>query len=161
MNLNSSSIQGFDKLIKKLESLGVDAENTLYESTKKNTKMVKNEAITLCSVDTEDLRKSIVDEVKRTEEGISGIISTNSDHGPYVEFGTGKVGEDTPASDKYPGPISYKQDKWLGVIPDVGPRYIEGQPAKPFLYPALKNNEDKVIAGIKKDLEETIRKVVK
>ncbi len=33
--------------------------------------------------------------------------------------------------------------------------------AQPYLYPALKNNKDKIVDNIKKDLNETIRRVAK
>lgn len=155
-------IEGLDNLFSKLSKLTTEAKSTLNKTVTKNMKeTVQAEAKLLCPVDIGDLRDSI--EVKTEVEGntIKGIVYTNSDHGSYVEFGTGKVGEDTPVADKYPGDISYKQDKWLGNIPEVGWRYIAGQPAQPFLYPALKNNEDKIIDNIKTDMKEAIKGVIK
>ena len=73
--------------------------------------------------------------------------------------GTGKVGERTNKNTDLN--VSYKQDKWKVNIPDVGVRWIEGQPAQPYLYPALKNNEDKIIDNIKEDLKKAIREVSK
>ena len=81
------------------------------------------------------------------------------EHAPYVEFGTGKVGERTNTNTNVN--VSYKQDKWKVNIPDVGVRWIEGQPAQPFLYPALKNNEDKILKNIKEDVKQAIREVAK
>lgn len=157
-----SNIEGLDSLFKKLENLNVDINRTLEKSVTKSMKeTVQAEAKLLCPVDIGDLRESIEVKTEVGDNSITGIVYTNSDHAAYVEFGTGKVGEDTPVTDKYPGPLSYKQDKWLVNIPDVGPRYIAGQPAQPFLYPALKNNKDKIIAGIKDDLKAAIKGVVK
>ena len=157
-----SNIEGLYSLLKKLESLNVKVNSTLEKSVTKNMKeTVQAEAKLLCSVDIGDLRESIKVKTEVSNDSVTGIVYTNSDHAAYVEFGTGKVGEDTPVTDKYPGPISYKQDKWLAVIPDVGPRYIAGQPAQPFLYPALKNNKDKVVKGIKNDLKAAIKGVIK
>lgn len=161
MSISSINVSGFDSILKKLDSLGVNLEDVTVNSVKKETKMVKGDAQDLVSVDIGDLKKSITDKVEVTDEGVTGTVSTNSDHAAYVEFGTGKTGETTPVEDKYPGALSYKQDKWLVNIPDVGPRWIEGQMAQPYLYPALKNNKDKILDNMKKDLNETIRRVAK
>ncbi len=155
-------IEGMNNLFRKLSKLTTDAKLTLEKTVTKNMKeTVQAEAKLLCPVDTTDLRESI--EVKTEIEGnnIRVIVYTNSDHAPYVEFGTGKTGENTPVADKYPGDIAYKQDKWLVNIPDVGWRYIAGQPAQPYLYPALKNNEHKIIENIKTDLKKAIKGAAK
>lgn len=155
-------IKGMDNLFKKLSALNTDAKATLEKTVTKNMKeTVQAEAKLLCPVDIGDLNDSI--KVKTEIEGsnIKGIVYTNSDHAAYVEFGTGKTGEDTPVADKYPGDLSYKQDKWLVNIPDVGLRYIAGQAAQPYLYPALKNNEEKIIENIKTDLKKVIKGAAK
>ncbi|QLY78042.1 HK97-gp10 family putative phage morphogenesis protein [Clostridium intestinale] len=161
MSISSINVSGFDSILKKLDSLGVSFEDVIVDSVKKETKRVKDDARDLAPVDKEDLKKSITEKVEVTDEGVTGTVSTNSDHAAYVEFGTGKIGETTPVEDKYQGALSYKQDKWLVNIPDVGYRWIEGQMAQPYLYPALKNNKDKIVDNIKKDLNETIRRVAK
>lgn len=155
-----SEIVGIKSLISKLSSL--DLESAVEQTIRKNIKeTVQAQAKELCPVDTGDLRGSIKEEVKVSGSEVAGVVSTNSDHATYIEFGTGKVGENTPVADKYPGDLVYKQDKWKGNIPDVGWRWIAGQPAQPYLYPALKNNEDKIIENICSDLKAEIRKVSK
>ncbi len=153
------SVVGLESLLKKLNELGGNVEETLYASVGKQTMLVQGEAKELCPVDTGDLRNSIKANTKKNKNRIVGTVSTNSDHAPYVEFGTGKVGERTNKNTKID--VSYKQDKWLANIPDVGPRWVEGQPAQPYLYPALKNNEDKILKNIKEDVREAIREVAK
>lgn len=154
-----SNIIGIETLLKRLNSLGGNVEEILYDSIAKQTKLVQGEAKELCPVDTGDLRGSIKANTQKNKNKIVGIVSTNSDHAAYVEFGTGKVGERTNKNTKVN--ISYKQDKWLANIPDIGPRWIEGQPAQPYLYPALKNNEDKILENIKSDVKQAIRGVGK
>ncbi|WP_099335805.1 HK97-gp10 family putative phage morphogenesis protein [Clostridium cadaveris] len=154
------SINGVDSLMKKLTELGGNADKVLETSIAKQTKLVQGEAKDLCPVDTGDLRKSIVTDVKASQTKITGKISTNNEYSNYVEFGTGKKGE-ASSGDKYPGPLSYKQDKWRVNIPDVGVRWIEGQPAQPFLYPALKNNEDLIKKNIKEDIKKEIERLCK
>ena len=152
------NIKGIDSLMKKLTELGGNADKVLETSIAKQTKLVQGEAKDLCPVDTGDLRQSIFTYVKASKGTVIGTVFTNIEHASYVEFGTGKKGE-ASGGDKYPGPLAYKQDKWLANIPDVGLRWIEGQPAQPFLYPALKNNEDIVIQGIKRDFRKAIREI--
>lgn len=155
----NKSIVGLESLLNKLNKLGGNVEETLYNSVAKQTKFVQGEAKELCPVDTGDLRNSIKADTEKNKNEIVGTVSTNSDHAAFVEFGTGKVGERTNTNTKVN--VSYKQDKWLANIPDVGPRWIEGQPAQPYLYPALKNNEDKILENIKSDVKQAIREVVK
>lgn len=157
----SKSVKGLDSLLKKLDKLGGNVDEVLYKSMQQQGELVKGDAKDLCPVDLGDLRQSIKRETKRYKGKIVSKVYTNSDHAAYVEFGTGKKGESTPVSDKYPGPLSYKQDKWKVNIPDVGVRWIEGQSAQPYLYPALKNNEEKVIENIKEDVKKAIREVAK
>lgn len=154
-----SNIIGIETLLKRLNSLGGNVEETLYKSIQKQGELVKGEAKMLCPVDTGDLRKSIYKKTKRAKGKITGVVYTNSDHAAYVEFGTGKVGERTNKNTNVN--VSYKQDKWKANIPDVGVRWTEGQPAQPYLYPALKNNEDKILKNIKEDVKQAIREVAK
>lgn len=156
-----SDIKGLNSLMKKLDSLGGDVEKTLYRSVNEQGLFVQGEAKDLCKVDTGDLKQSIICTTVQANSKVSSVISTNSDHAPYVEFGTGKKGENTPVENKYPGTLAYKHDKWLANIPDVGFRWVEGQPAQPYLYPALKNNRDEVIKNIKENLQEAIREISK
>ena len=153
------SIVGLESLLRKLNKLGGNIDEVLTQSIGQQTKLVQGDAKDLCPVDLGDLRNSIKGNVKKYKGRIVGVVSTNSDHAAYVEFGTGKVGERTNKNTKVS--VSYKQDKWLVNIPDVGPRWIEGQPAQPYLYPALKNNEERIIENIKEDVRKAIREVDK
>lgn len=157
----SKSVVGLDSLLKKLNSLGGNVDEELYRSMQQQGELVKGDAEDLCSVDLGDLRQSIKSKTKKYKGKIVAKVYTNSDHATYVELGTGRKGETTPVQDKYPGELHYKQDKWKVNIPDVGVRWIEGQPAQPYLYPALKNNEEKVIENIKEDVKKAIKEVAK
>lgn len=152
------SINGVDSLMKKLNALGGNANKVLETSIAKQTKLVQGEAKDLCPVDCGDLQQRIYTDVKSHQSKVIGKVFTNVEYAAYVEFGTGKKGE-ASGGDKYPGQLSYKQDKWLVNIPDVGPRWIEGQPAQPFMYPALKNNKELIKKNIASDLEKKIREV--
>lgn len=142
-----SNIDGIDRLLQKLNRLGVNSEKVLKKSMNKNIKMVQGEAKNLCPVDSGQLRNSIKSKTEVTEKGIVATVTTNCEYAAYQEFGTGQKGDSSPTPPKYDGELAYRED-WKGI------------PAQPFLYPALKNNEDKVMESIQEDLKEEIRKVV-
>lgn len=151
------SVQNVDKLLKKLKRMDMDVNDTLMPIMARQAKFVQGEAKDLCPVDQGQLRNSIRTITRKSKYKVTALVHTNTEYAAYVEFGTGKVGETTPVANKYPGPLSYKQTKWKTRIPDVGWRYVAGQPAQPFLYPALKNNESKVRDNIANELKEVIR----
>lgn len=153
------SINGVERLLKKLDKLGGNSEEVLYKSLQKQGELVKGQAKELCPKDTGDLKKSIRKSTKRYKGKIVARVYTNSDHAAYVEFGTGKVGEITNKNNNVN--VAYKQDKWRVNIPNVGYRWIDGQPAQPYLYPALKNKEDEIMKNIKENLQEAIREVAR
>lgn len=153
------SINGVERLLKKLDKLGGNSEEVLYKNLQKQGELVKGQAKELCPKDTGDLKKSIRRSTKRYKGKIVAKVYTNSDHAAYVEFGTGKAGERTNKNNNVN--VAYKQDKWRVNIPNVGYRWIEGQPAQPYLYPALKNKEDEIMKNIKENLKEAIREVAR
>lgn len=81
----------------------------------------------LCPVDTGNLRNSIAHTVDLDERAV--YIGTNSEYGPYVEFGTGKYAE---GGGGRPTPWAYKDAKgnW---------HHTEGNRAQPFIKPAVAN----------------------
>lgn len=93
----------------------------------------------LCPVDTGNLRNSITHQVD--ESGAAAYIGTNSEYAPYVELGTGKY---------YPGgrptPWVYQDEKgdWHWTV---------GNPAKPFIKPAVADHKRKYKSIIKAELK--------
>ncbi|MFR9295875.1 MAG: HK97-gp10 family putative phage morphogenesis protein [Turicibacter sanguinis] len=151
------SVQNVDKLLKKLKRMDMDVNDTLMPIMARQAKFVQGTAKDLCPVDLGQLRNSIRTTTRKSKYKVTALVHTNTEYAAYVEFGTGKVGETTPVANKYPGSLVYKQTKWRARIPDVGWRYVAGQSAQPFLYPALKNNESKVRDNIANDLKQVIR----
>ena len=117
--------------------------------------------------------------METAEEGTIGAVYTNKKYGPYVELGTGPRGEAdhagisplvTPAYSQSPWWIHESQidakiaEKyhWFYIDTPEGRFYqCSGQPAQPFLYPALKNNEERVTRNIANYVAREIRKVCK
>lgn len=155
----TNNIKGLDKLTKKLHALGGNVEETLFKSMQRQCELVKAEAKILCPVDTGDLRQSISRKTKRAKGKVIGIVYTNSKYAAYVEFGTGQKGQRTNTNTDVA--LSYKQDKWRVNIPGVGVRWTDGQPAQPYLYPALKNNNARILENIRNDLKKAIQEVAR
>ena len=125
-------IKNLDSLFAKLNSMDDAAVKAVEKGMKQGIKYTQAEAKLLCPVDTGDLRNSIKSRVEIDGRAVSGIVATNNDHAAYVEFGTGQRGEASPSPPKSDlEGLHYKKD-W------------KGQPAQPFLYPAIHATKDQV-----------------
>ena len=122
-----AEIINLDKLNYKLEIL---ANLDISKALNKACLVVENEAKRLCPVDTGDLRNSITHEV---DDGV-GIVGTNKEYAPYVEYGTGLFAEGGGRQDV---PWNYQDDK--GVWHSTS-----GQKPQPYLRPALEENREKI-----------------
>ncbi|PNK70764.1 hypothetical protein A6J84_000005 [Streptococcus sp. FDAARGOS_256] len=117
-------------------------------------------------------RNSIRVRLKKTANKISGEVFTNSDHGAYVELGTGPNGQENHSGISPEVSVSYRSSPWY-VHEDqinVGPYHFAkrgefykmyGQPAQPYLYPALKDNHDRVSRSVSKYVSRKIREQIK
>lgn len=135
INFDSSVLDTIKKRIQKAKLDAVQASVDTMESDAKE----------LCPVDTGQLRWSIGQYVKETENGdVTGFVGTNDEVAPYVEFGTGQRGRDTEVEGKKPGVSGYRSD-WKGM------------PAQPFLYPALLTAKQELPATFEEKLKENLR----
>lgn len=159
----SIEVKGLEALMAKLESLGGDVDKAMKKGTLSAAGRVKSSAKMRCPADTGDLRASIHSEYKRDGDTHIGIVSTNKEYAPHVEFGTGPTGNGT-----YPYPVDvlqYKADKWRVSFIDKDGKLIHcwtaGQKAQPFMYPALLENRENIIASYERALTNEIIKTVK
>ena len=159
-------MEGLEELLAQLDSLaGIEEE--IYKSVEACGEFIRNDARLRAPVDIGDLRKSINHTTEQEDEEVVDTVYTNSDHAVFVEFGTGPVGAANHAGTAPDAGIAYSAQKCRAKIPslvsdtDTGIRYVEGQAAQPYLYPALKDNEEqleaRLEADIRKALEEKIR----
>ena len=140
-----SSIEGVDNLMNRLNDLdNLFQSGAIERAVQRGCMTVQAEAKLLCPVDTGELRNSIMTKVEASGDRVIGKVYTNKEYAPYVEFGTGSRGE---ASYDGPVDVSYNM-QWAG------------HPAQPYLYPALKNNEEIVVSNIKRDIANEIRSVI-
>lgn len=123
-----AEIINLDKLNYKLENL---ANLNVSKALNRACLVVENEAKRLCPVDTGDLRSSITHEINNDV----GIVGTNKEYAPYVEFGTGIFASEGNGRDT---PWSYQDDKgeWHTTV---------GQKPQPFLETAIQTKKKLVI----------------
>ena len=139
-----AQILNLDRLLSKFDNLQeIDLEGPLTQACL----LVEAEAKRKCPVDTGQLRQSITHEVIDN----TGVIGTNVEYAPYVEYGTGKYaangnGRQTPWSYQDP-----KTGNWI---------WTAGQRPQPFLEPALLENEKDILELIEEEIKKGVRKNV-
>lgn len=156
-------MEGIEKLLGKLDDISQIALE-LYQMMDQCGVFIRDDARLRVPVDIGDLRKSIQHTIREIDGGIETVVHTNSDHAAYVEFGTGPVGAAHHEGISPQAQPVYASEKWRGVIPflksetDSGIRFIAGQPAQPYLYPALKENEQQLEEFLADGIREAIRR---
>lgn len=169
-------LEGVDSLERKLNSF---AEISAGRAVGKGIAFVQAAAKGSCPTHDGQLRASIFTSVQEQQGSTEGICYTNKQYAPYVEFGTGPRGQASHDGTSPETAVSYTQTPWwihesqldANVAEHYNWFYIDtpdgrfyqcsGQAAQPFLYPALKNNEDKVKDIIRDELKKEIERFVK
>lgn len=133
-------IKNIDRLTHRLDTI---ANMQLKDIMVQATSLVHAQAKLLAPVDTGNLAGSIHMTVKSHNDTLEGRVYTNVQYAPYVEFGTGVRGNGTYPYDVQGLKLSY-HESWTGM------------PAQPYMYPALKQNEQTIRKmfkdGVKKDI---------
>lgn len=139
-----SKIEGKSELIGAIH--GLNQDKALRKSIRKWTEYVRGEAVDLCPVDTGELQQSIHSSVSDKGSDVVGTVYTDKEYAAYVEFGTGRRGADTSTA----------------VSPEVQVEYSmshSGQPAQPYMYPALNNNQNRIMRGVREDMQKAMKGV--
>ena len=134
----------------------------MYKAASQGIHIVQAEAKMLCPVNDGELRSSIYTDVEWGSEYVRATCYTNKAYAPHVEFGTGPKGQANHAGISPDSTGSYVQSPWWIHESQIlrkdaekyGWFYIDtpqgrfyqcsGQAAQPFMYPALKNNEERI-----------------
>lgn len=105
--------------------------------------LVENKAKENCPSKTGYLRRSITHEINNNE----GIIGTNVEYAPYVEFGTGLFATEGNG----------RQTPWKYQTADGQWFTTKGQHPQPFLGPALENNKNEILQIFKDAIREELK----
>lgn len=137
---------------------------------------VRSAAVENCHADTGELRQSIFAETAEEENTVTGICWTDKAYAPYIELGTGPKGQEKHAGISPEVTPVYTQQPWWIHESQIDRRVAEkyrwpyidtpdgrfyrcsGNPAYPFLYPAMKDNEEQILkmlgGSLASDLED-------
>ena len=139
------SIEGLDDVLEAIGRLD-DAElrKAAYPGLRKGLELIRGDAAANAPVDTGDLRQRMASRIKKEGATLVGEVYSGAPHGIYVEMGTGPKGEASHAgvNPEWASKVTYKPDGWYAPIKGEV-RFVRGMPARPFLYPAFKANEQK------------------
>ncbi|MDE1692228.1 HK97 gp10 family phage protein [Streptococcus suis] len=155
-----SQLIGADRLISKLRVLSGQRQTEIMAKAIHNAakNVVQADAKLRAPVNDGDLRTGIKVRMSQSGNPRAEVVST-SGHGGFVEFGTGPKGAANHAGISPEVSVSYRSTPWYvheSQI-DVGPYRFQkvgefykmfGQVARPYLYPALKDNEERVTKNI-------------
>lgn len=164
-----AKIKGMQKLMRTLDSLGGNVVEELKIAVELATLQAAANARMLAPSNkygqsfgggAVPLSGSITEEFEDTGSEFVGHVVTNAPHAAYVEFGTGPVGAANHSGTSPEVQVSYtSREKWAYPYHDKdGLQFAatSGQPARPYLYPAAKQNE-KVFAQLGREaLQEAI-----
>lgn len=177
-----STIKNLQRLQKKLNAVGLQAAPIMRIGLMQGLEVVKARAKLNCKVDTGELRNSIHSRSRIKGDIVEGEVYTNNDHAIYVEFGTGPVGAKSPKDIPKNLHLAYKPTGWWihvgdkeGDISPVAVKrhnlftvtskdgemfvYTNGQPARPYLYPALIESKEEVVEVMSNTARRKIREV--
>lgn len=164
-----------DELDKKLKQL---AEIDMKRAVGEVIQIVRLVATLNCPIDTGELQQDIAADVEGDSIRAIGTCWTNKAYAPYVEFGTGPKGQADHAGISPDVTPVYTQSPWWIHESQVDRRVAEkyrwfyidapegrfyqctGQPAHPFMYPALHDNEDKILSNMTASFRAEIGKVL-
>jgi HK97 gp10 family phage protein len=121
------------------------------------------------------LKGSIRASVKDKDTQVEGKVYTNLEYAPFVEFGTGIKGDGTYPYDIEGLSLTYKGEPWYIPVSEIDEATAEkyhfqrvhgkdtdfyvcyGQPAQPYMYPALKNNEKAILTMFKSGVKTKLK----
>jgi HK97 gp10 family phage protein len=129
-------LEGIENILQEIEQL--DDTSNFTPALQKACAVIERAAKQKAPKDTGALRRSITSEVN----GLEGVVFTNLEYAPYVEYGTGLFAENGGRADV---PWNYQDDEgnWHST---------SGQHPQPFMRPALNENREKVINILKEGL---------
>ena len=126
-------ILNLDNLLSKLDDF---ADMDLTKPMEQACLLVENDAKRNCPVDTGQLRSSIRHEIEGVnKEAIVGVVGSNVEYAPYVEYGTGIYARDNNGRKT---PWAYTDLKTGKTV------WTHGSHPHPYLEPALLANKDNI-----------------
>lgn len=167
-------IIGLKNLDKKLKELG---DISVKRPMNKAITFVQSDAKQRCPSRDGELRESIYTDTEVFRDRCVGTCFTSKKYAPYVEFGTGPKGQMNHSGISPEVAVAYTQKGWWihesdidvataelyhfpKIVTEAGIFYYStGQAAKPFMYPALVDNEEVIENIFAKEIRKEIGKI--
>ncbi|MFD3260841.1 HK97-gp10 family putative phage morphogenesis protein [Paenibacillus lentus] len=130
-----------------IDAVAAMLRGELVKAVAQGCLVVEGAAKQNCPVDEGQLRDSIQHQVDEEDSEIIGRVGTNVFYAPYKEFGTGIFAVDGNG----------RKTPWVYKNKDGEFRWTKGSRPKPFLYPALIQNQDRVKAVMVKHLRDVLK----
>ncbi len=156
-------IKGLDKLINDIDRFVNGIDGNVKQLVEQETDRIAGEAKALAPVAGGYLREKIQTRTAEADGKIIGEVYNNAEYAAYVEFGTGPVGQAAGLSIEGIN-LRYRQTPWMIPVGKIAKATAEkyhfipikkdgkvigyltrGQEPQPFLYPAMKNNEEHIV----------------
>lgn len=175
------TVQNADRLVKKFKLMSSEVQgDILKKSVKRGGLLVKTQARLLVNSKSGNLGRSIKEKTELKPGGATSTVYTNLDYGVYYELGTGPNGQENHAGISPLVSPKYSQTGWmipadamsvddaeyygLGIVESggeiIGYR-TKGMPARPYLYPALHDQEKDITKEMNRYIGKEIAKVMK
>jgi len=139
------TVDGLDDIAAELNARLADILPAAAIGVGKVAKDVEKDARKLAAVDTGEMREKIQAQPPVIKgDAVEADVVAGARHSLYVEYGTGIRGADSSLPEGMP-PATYRPD-W------------NGQTAQPFMYPAMKQNEQKAKATIADEIRKAVEK---
>lgn len=140
----------------------------------KGIALVQESAKANCPVFDGELRSKILTEVTEEEDTVRGTCWPAVKHGTFVELGTGPKGQASHEGISPDIAVAYTQSPWWihesQIDREVAEHYhffhidtpqgrfyqCTGQAAQPYLYPALKDNEEEIVRLIGEEIKKQL-----
>jgi HK97 gp10 family phage protein len=89
--LDTIEIKNAEMLASKLKSYSIKAESELEKAILKGCLVIEGEAKTNSAVDTGYMRASITHQLSKQKGKTVGLVGTNTEYAPHIEYGTVKM----------------------------------------------------------------------
>ena len=126
-----------------LDDIADEVKDEIKKSVEKGAMKICGDAKARCPVDTGTLRASIQTDSEWEGNTCMGIIGTNVEYAPMVEYGSGIYAENGQG----------RQTPWKYQDKDGNWHTTRGQHPQPFMYPALYAKKDAVFNDIANDIK--------
>ena len=104
------SLEGLSELYKALDTIKENSTAVAEQAVLAGAEKIRKQAVLLAPVKSGELKQSIKTTSQKDGKTVKGIVYTNKAYAPYVEFGTGPIGQESDHSDVSPNvAVSYKQ----------------------------------------------------